>query len=206
MRTLSQRERRFLMFLGPAVLVILMLRYIVFSDSAPSPAAPSGMPDSGNPAFGNVAMARQRAARLRQMAALVPAREAVLKQTDSDLADRERGIIQADTAPQAQAALLEIARRVGKGGQIDVRGGDLGAPKPFGEYGLVFATVTFECHVEQLVNFLADLSHQPELIVPSEERITSSGTAKEKTMNVRMVLAGIVPKRLVPEKKGLGAF
>ncbi len=200
MRTLSQRERRFLMFLGPAVLVILILRYTVFDDSPPSPNPGTGRPDSGS-----IAMARARDARLRQIAALVPAREAVLKQTESDLADRERGILQADTAPQAQALLLEIARRVGKGGQIDVRGGDLGAPKPFGEYGLVFATVTFECHVEQLVNFLADLSHQPELIVPSEERITT-GSAKEKTMNVRLVLAGIVPKRLVPDKKGLGAL
>jgi hypothetical protein len=200
MRTLSQRERRFLLFLGPAVLVILILRYTVFDDSPPSPNPGTGRPDSGS-----IAMVRARDARLRQVAALVPAREAVLKQTESDLADRERGILQADTAPQAQALLLEIARRVGKGGQIDVRGGDLGAPKPFGEYGLVFATVTFECHVEQLVNFLADLSHQPELIVPSEERITS-GSAKEKTMNVRLVLAGIVPKRLAPDKKGLGAL
>jgi len=66
----------------------------------------------------------------------------VLKQTTSDLADREHGILQADTAPQAQAALLEIARRVGKGEDIDVRGGDFGAPKAFGEYGLVFTTVT----------------------------------------------------------------
>ena len=49
--------------------------------------------------------------------------------------------------------------------QIDVRGGDFGAPKVFGDYGLVYATITFECHVEQLVNFLAELSKQPELIV-----------------------------------------
>ncbi len=153
----------------------------------------------------NAALAQQRLARLRQIAATVPAREAVLKQTSSDLADRERGIIQADTAPQAQAALLEIARRIGKNEQIDVRGGDFGAPKAFGDYGLVYATVTFECHVEQLVNFLADLSREPELVVPSEERITS-GNPKEKTMGVRMVLAGVVAKKLVPEKKGLAAF
>jgi hypothetical protein len=150
-------------------------------------------------------MARQRTARLRQIAALVPAREAVSRQTASDLADRERGILQADTAPQAQAALLEIARRVGKSEEIDVRGGDFGAPKAFGEYGLVFTTVTFECHIEQLVNFLADLTHQAELIVPSEERI-ASGSPKEKLMNVRITLAGIVPKKLVPDKKGAGAF
>jgi len=108
-------------------------------------------------------------------------------------------------SPQAQAALLEIARRIGKNDEIDVRGGDFGAPKAFGDYGLVYTTVTFECHIEQFVNFLSDLSREPELVVPSEERI-ASGNPKEKTMNVRMVLAGVVAKKLVPEKKGLAAF
>jgi len=192
---LSPGGRKLLVFLVPGLLLITAYTYFEDSPTTTAPAADSG----------NIALARQRTARLRQIAALVPAREAVMKQTTSDLADREHGILQADTAPQAQAALLEIARRVGKGEDIDVRGGDFGAPKAFGEYGLVFTTVTFECHIEQLVNFLADLSHQPELIVPSEERITS-GSAKEKLMNVRMVLAGIVPKKLIPEKKGPGAF
>ena len=191
---LSPGVRKLLLIMVPSLLLITAYTY--FEDSPTTTAAA----DSGN-----IALARQRTARLRQIAALVPAREAVLKQATSDLADREHGILQADTAPQAQAALLEIARRVGKGEDIDVRGGDFGAPKAFGAYGLVFTTVTFECHIEQLVNFLADLTHQPEMIVPSEERITS-GSAKEKLMNVRMVLAGIVPRKLVPEKKGPGAF
>ena len=150
-------------------------------------------------------MARQRAARMRQLIATTPARTASFKQVTADLADRERGILQADTAPQAQALLLEIARRVGKSNEIDVRGGDFGSPKTMGEYGLVYATITFECHVEQLVNFLADLSRQPELIVPSEERISSTNP-KLKMMSVRMILAGVTPKKLIPEKKGLGAF
>jgi hypothetical protein len=194
---LSPGIRKLLLFLVPTLVIITVLEYTVLDNPSPSGARAA---DSGN-----IALAQQRAARMRQLAALVPARLAVYKQTASDLADRERGIIAADTAPQAQATLLEVARRVGKGQQIDVRGGDLGAPKAFGDYGLVFATVTFECHVEQLVNFLADLSQQPELIVPSEERFVS-GNAKEKVMNVRMVLAGVVPKKLVPEKKVLGAF
>jgi hypothetical protein len=150
-------------------------------------------------------MAQQRAARLREIIATTPAREAIMKQAAADQADRERGILQAETAAQAQAALLEIARRVAKGDEIDVRGGDLGAPKPFGDYGLVYATVTFECRIEQLVNFLADLGKQPELVVPSEERISAT-QSKQKTLNVRLLLAGVVAKKLVPEKKGLGAF
>jgi hypothetical protein len=196
---LSERDRRALVVLAVGLVVSAVLYFGFPNNSATvGVAAPSVNQDSP-------AMAQQRLTRLRQIAATVPAREAVLKQISSDLADRERGVIQADTAPQAQAALLEIARRLGKDEQIDLRGGDFGAPKAFGDYGLVFATVTFECHVEQLVNFLADLSREPELVTPSEERITS-GNAKDKTMGVRMVLAGVVAKKLVPEKKGLAGF
>ncbi len=196
---LSTRDRRALIVLGAGLAAAAVL-YFVFPNNSgtASVAAPSVNQD-------NTALLQQRLARLRQIASTVPGRETVLKQTSADLADREHGIIQADTAPQAQAALLEIARRIGKDEQIDLRGGDFGAPKAFGDYALVYATITFECHVEQLVNFLADLSREPELVVPSEERVTT-GNQKEKTMGVRMVLAGVVAKKLVPEKKGLAGF
>jgi hypothetical protein len=192
---ITSRDRKALLLLGLAGTIMAFLRFTVLSDSAAAPAASAD----------SVGIAQQRAARLRQIAALVPAREAVLKQVSSDLADRERGLIPGDTAAQAQAAVLEVARRVGKGNQIDIRGGDFQAPKTFGDYGMVYTTVTFECHIEQLVNFLADLARQPELVVPSEERITA-GQAKQKMINVHMILAGVVPKKLIPEKKGLEAF
>jgi hypothetical protein len=193
--TISDRDRRALIILAAGLAVAAVLRFGLSGNSASSTSAPSD----------NIALAQQRLARLRRIADTVPSREAEAKQTGADLADRERGMIPADTAAQAQAALLETARRIGKDEQIDVRGGELGAPKEFGDYGLVYATVNFECRVEQLVNFLADLSHEPQLIVPSEERIISQNF-KEKTMGVRLVLAGLVPKKLVPAKKGLGAF
>jgi hypothetical protein len=193
--SLSPRDRRGLMIIA-ATLVIGAIFYL-------------GYPDSSGPAVSAAAddpkLAQMRLTRLRHVAATVPSREATMKQVSLDLAEREKGILQADTAAQGQAALLEIARRVGKEEQLDVRGGDFATPKAFGDYGLVYATVTFDCHVEQLVNFLADLARQPELIVPSEEHITA-GSGKEKLMGVRIVLAGVVPKKLVPEKKGLGAF
>lgn len=196
---ISQRDRRALILLGVSLAVTAILHFAFRDNSAGVAVVSPTVSRDG------VALAQQRLIKLRQIASTAPAREAVLKQVNADLADRERGIIQADTAAQAQAALLEIARRVGKIEAVDVRGGELGAPKAFGDYGLVYATVTFDCHIEQLVNFLADLSQQPELVVPSEERITASN-AKEKTMGVRIVLAGVVAKKLVPEKKGLAAF
>jgi hypothetical protein len=195
---ISTRDRRALVILAAGLAVAGVLR-LAFSDNPASIVSPSAANQD------NTALPQQRLTRLRQIAATVPAREAAMKRVAVDLADREHGIIQADTAPQAQAALLEVARRIGKNEMIEVRGGEFGAPKPFGDYGLVYATVTFECHIEQLVNFLADLAREPELVVPSEERL-SAGNAKEKTMAVRMVLAGLVAKKLVPQKKGLAAF
>jgi hypothetical protein len=196
--TITPRDKKALLALAAAALIYVILQYTGIADPSASTVAGSRGADS-------VELAQQRAARLRQIAALVPAREAVMKQVSSDLADREKGLIRADTAAQAQAAVGEVAVRVGKANQIDIRGGDFPAPKTFGEYGVVYSTVTFECHIEQLVNFLADLSHQPELVVPSEERITAS-QPKQKLVTVRMVLAGVVPKKLIPEKKGFGTF
>ena len=194
--TLSQRDRRALVILAAALLVMAIVYFGV----------PSGTTTASSTAsIDNVTLAEQRVGRLRQLAAVAPARAAVMKQVSADLADRERGLIQADTAAQAQAAVLEIARRVGKSNQLDIRGGDFPAAKSFGDYGLVYATVTFDGHIEQLVNFLSDLSHQTELVVPSEQRLTA-GNAKQKMLSVRMILAGVVAKKLIPEKKGLGAF
>ena len=190
---LSERDRRALLIMAVAVIAGAVLYY----------ALPSG---STGTTSGVVAqdptLASQRLARLRQVAAALPAREAMARQTSAALAMREAGILQADTAAQGEAALLETARRIGKEDQLDVRGGDFGSPKVFGDYALVYATITFECHVEQLVNFLADLAKEPQLIAPSEEHITA-GSAKDKTMNVRMVLAGVVAKKLMPQKRGL---
>ena len=57
---------------------------------------------------------------------------------DEDKQLREKGIIHAPTAQQAQAHLLETIRRVGKGEGIDVRGGEFPELRPLGdEYGEV---------------------------------------------------------------------
>lgn len=194
--TISQRDRRAVMLMGAALFVAAILYFALPQSSS---VAVSKVPDSTE-------MTERRLTRMRQIAITLPAQEKVLKQVSADLADRERGLIVADTAAQAQASLIEIARRAGKREQLDIRGGEFSTPRTFSDYGLVYATITFDCHIEQLVNFLADLSQQPELVVPSEERIVSGNNVKDKTVSVRMVLAGAVAKKLVPEKKGLAAF
>ncbi len=193
---LSKRDRTALMILGGAVGIFLLLQFVI-------------LPDNDAPASAPVTMStdqlRQRVALLRQTAASLPVREALLKRTDADLADRERGVIQAATAAEAQSEVLQTAQRIGKANEIDVHSGDFPAPRAFGDYAIVYTNVSFDCHIEQLLNYLADLTREPQLVVPSEERITATNP-KDKTVTVRMLLAGVVAKKLLPEKKGLGVF
>ena len=195
---LAKRDRRALLLLGSAALVIAVLELAVVE----RPAAPSIT------SADSVATAQKRLVRVRQLAETLPVREQVAKVASEDLVRREKGIIQADTLPQAQAQLLQILRRItaAQSPPLDVRNVEVGQSRPLGEdYGEISVPVSFECRIEQLVNLLADITAQPELLAVNGLRVTS-GRAKEKTMNVRLTLAGVVPRKLVPERKAGGAL
>jgi hypothetical protein len=193
---MSDRDKRALVGFVVAVLVILILRNVFLADRQ------AAVVKAGE----TVAQAEKRLAKVREVAAMVPGKQRVLTQVDGDLAAREKAIMDEDTAPEAQARLLVLARKVAAAEGIEVRGGEFGQAKVFGsDYGEVFATVSFTCPIEKFVNFMAGISHEPELVGPSEIRINSQN-AKEKTVTVRMTLGGLVAKKLVPEKKGFQAF
>lgn len=193
---LTTRDRRAIVLLGAGLLTVLVLRFGVYRDSQTTVVE----------AKDSIPLAEKRLARLRQAQMLVPAKKAALKTVSAAVAQREKGIIQAPTAQQVQAHLLETIRRVGKTEGIEVRGGEFPEVRPLGEeYGEAAVSVNFECRIEQLVNFLAALTQEPELLATNEVRV-SSGNSKAKTVGVRLTLAGVVPRNLVPVKKGLLSF
>jgi len=195
---MSAREKRLLLLLGPAVVVILVIRFGFLSDSAPAAKIV--------PAGRSAPQAEKQLAKFRKVAATVPAKEALLAQVDAELDAREKGVLAAATAPQAQARLFEVARKVAKAEGLDIRGGELGQVKNFGnDYGEATAAVSFECHIDQFVNFMSGLSHEPELLAPSDLHINTANP-KEETILVRMTLGGLVPKKMVPEKKGFSLY
>ena len=117
---------------------------------------------------------------------------------------REKRLLQADTAAQAQAQVRQIVSRVARGQNppVDIRASEFGAVKPLGtEYGEVPVTVTIECGIEQLLNIIAEMSSQPEMVAVNELRVYASN-AKQKTTTVRLTVSAAVAKRLVPERKG----
>ncbi len=191
--TLTGRDKRALLILAAAVVVILASNAFLTREQPVKAAVGTD----------SLFVAQKRLDRLRRVAATLPEKEAALKKISAELATRDKGLIQADTAAQAQAQLLQIFRRLARAQApaIEIKTVEMGQIRPLGDdYGEILVPVTFECRVEQLLNLLADVTAQPELVSTSEIRVVSANQ-KEKTMTVRLTLAGVAPKRLAPRKK-----
>ena len=194
---LQARDRRALAWLAVSALLGLVVRFWPVNDGAAAVVAPTGDP---------VTLAETRLARLREAAATVPGKESVFKKVSAELAVREKGIILADTAAQAQAQVIQIIRRLGAAEvpPIEIRSTELNPIRPLGDgYGEASVAVQIECRIDQLVNLLAALETLPELVATSDLRVLSAN-AKEKTVAVRLAVTGVVQRRLVPEKSQAG--
>jgi len=196
---MTDRDRKALQLLGGALVIVAVIYFWPDGGSA-TPGAPVAGAAADSPA-----LVEQRLERVRRMMLQVPDKEAILKAAKADLAGREKGLLQADTAPQAQAQLFQILRRVGRSlpQPIDIRASEIGQAKSFGDdYGEVSVSVIFDCGIEQLVNYLADLGAQPELLATSELRV-GFAREKDKVLPIRLTVSGLVPRKLIPEKKGV---
>lgn len=190
--TTGTLDRKTAILLVGGVAAILVLRFVVMADHGPSGvvAAAESAP-----------LAEARLKRLREVAATLPAREQQFKQATDELQLREKGILKADTGAQAQTLLQEKLRRLGQANGIDIRGMEDARVRPLGnDYGEAMVYVRFSCGIEQLVNLLAQIGNEPELLATNQIQITGS-TAKEKILQVRLGLSGVVSKKIAQEKK-----
>jgi hypothetical protein len=190
---MDPRHRRMLPVLGGILILGLLIRFWPESSSAPAVVAPTA---------DTIALAEKRLAKLRETAATVPARETILKDATAELAIREKGIIVADTAAQAQAQLIQMIRELGRAESpiVEIRTTEGFGIRPFGDaYGEATVSVLLDCRIDQLVNLLAGIAARKELVSASDLRIGSTNT-KEKTITVHLTVAGVVPRKLVPEK------
>ncbi len=191
--SLSPRERRLLSW--TAVSVVLSLPVFFWSVGGNSGGAVVAPTDSA-------ALAEKRLARLRDAAATVPQKEEIFKSLSADLAKREAGLIRTETAAQAGAALLQILTRLCGSQQITIKQPELLPIVPLGDaYGEAVVAINIECHIDQLINLLADISSQPELLTTTDLQVQAANP-KEKTVNVRLAVGGVTPRSLVPAKPG----
>ena len=190
--TLQDRDKRALKILGTMLFSGLTWMFWP-SDDATKPVAQA---TSNTPAG-----LEQQLERLRSKEAQIPAKQGLLKDLQNQLNVREKGLIIADTLPQAQAILVQSVRQVARQEGFDLRNVSIGQPAIYGgEYGQIAVQITAECRIEQVVNFLADLTKRPELIATEDMRI-NQGNPQNKVLNFGVTVSGLVPKRLVPEKR-----
>lgn len=198
--SLTDRDKRALVLLGVAVVLMLGVRlWLDRSDAAPAVAPVSSIPS-----------AEERLAQVRRLAAQAPARQKQIEALAAEVGKWEQGLIAADTAQQAQAQILQILRRLASAQQpkLEFRSEEIGPVRPPGKgkyYGEALVTVSFVAGIEQLVNLLADLAAQPEAL-GTEELLISAANPKEKTLAVRLTVAGLIPARLAPEARGIGSL
>jgi len=190
--SMQPREKQ-LLIAWPVVMALFAAIY--FWPSSDATATATGR-------FTDIPTAQQRVARLRQLAASLPAREKVVEDARKELAGREQGLVHAPTAAQQQAGLLQTVRRLARAQSIELQQSEIGATQPFGKtYGEALVTVTFTCRIEQLVNLVADISAQKELIATREMQVRQA-EEKRKTVFVRMTISAITPKDMLPAAPG----
>ena len=136
----------------------------------------------------SVSLAEKQLAKLREAAATVPQKQEILKQVAGDLALREKGIIVADTAQQAQSQIIQILRKLGhdENPRVEMRSQEFGPVRPLGDiYGEVLVTVQIDCGIDQLVNILVGLAARPELIASKRVFKPNSQTPARKMRRIQ---------------------
>ena len=197
--TLQQRDKRALAGLGVAVVLSLAIAFWPSGDSAPQ--VVSALPTS-------IPQAEQRLDQLNKIVATVAGKQKVLDALNTQLVTHEKGLLPGDTAAQAQAGLLKRVQSLARAQSppIDIGQVEMGPIRPIAKsYGETQVTVVAICRIEQLVQLLADLSAQPELIATSDLQVNVADSTK-KTVTVRLTVSGLVPLKLVPERKTGGLF
>jgi Tfp pilus assembly protein PilO len=184
-------DRKSVVVLVVGVALILAIKYGVYGDHATSSIT----------AVETIPQAEQRLNNLRQAAATVAGKEELLKHSTAELAEREKGMLQAPTEAQAQAQLLETLNNLARNNGIATVGGDF-RDKPLSkDYGEVAVTVRFGCDIVQLVNLMAALADHSQILATDDMRI-SGGTDKTKRVQVMLTVSTVVARKLLPEKKG----
>lgn len=193
--TITSRDRRALLLLGIAVAAVLGWRLWTGQSEVQSSAPTVNLP---------IATLEKRLAALRARAALNPAKQGVREALSKAIDEREKALLRADTPQQAQAALLAKVRAVLERQDPPLQAGQI-EMTPIGsageDYGEVAVTVAFPCAIEQLVNVLADIRAMEDAVATRNIAVSILNRQK-KILNVRLTVAALTPRELVPEPTG----
>jgi hypothetical protein len=187
---LTSRDRRALFVLS-LVIAALACRWAVMGTQSPTS---EGLLQHGPDERLLTILANRRKA-----AATVPQKRQVLRQLVTELESREKRFLQADTAEQAQAQLLQMLKTLMSQQlpPLEIKRIELSSPQLVSQaYGEVSVSVTIECTIDELLNLIADLSDSRQLVATDE---ISLDTADKnlKTIRARLTTTGLVRHTLI---------
>ena len=190
MKRLTRKRKPLLFGTLGVMLASVMVRYGAFSAGQEVVVAHDTIP-----------VAKQRLEILRRKAAQVPGKEAVLKRVLGELDVREKGVVQAETAEQARAHLMEVLHLTALANGFDTTGtSQLPEPKALDKhYGQVSVGQNFTCGIDQLVIFLSAIANEPEILATDSISLQPVRNSN-KEIQVRLVFSGVIPKKLIPMK------
>lgn len=195
MAPLNERDKRALLILGLAAVAALVLEI-----GLPGPGATGG-PEAGVSAS-SIQLAERRVRRLQEVARQRPRAAAEAEAAAKALAATERGLLKATTPALAEAEMLQIMKDMLGAQGISMQSSEFGVPKAAGgDYAQAPLTVNFTCGIEQWINLMATLRNAPQTLSSVDIRLAPAD-AKNKTVQVRMVVAGYIPASLVARAKG----
>ena len=191
----TERERRLLIGLVPALMITVFVYYWTEPSSSVTPVVAD--------TAAAIDVAQARLDRVRAISATIPPLQDLKQKSSAELAQWEKRLVQADTPAQAQAQLLQIFRRVARlqGPSLDIRSSDLGTVQPSNGYSEIAMNINVECQIEGLLNLLTDIASQPEFLSWRDLRVSSPDN-KQKRIVVSLTLLALAPAKLIPRPAG----
>ena len=195
MGSLSQRDRRALLLLAGTVVVFLVLQFGVLPRT-------EGGAVSSTPAD----VLEKHLRRLQQVAQQKPRASAEAAGAARELAEIEKGLLPAATSALASAQMQQVMKELLSSQGITLQASEFGTVKAVSEdYAQVPLTVAFTCSIDQWINWMAAVRNAHQVLSTLEMRLNQKDP-KNKTVDVRMVVAGYIPASLLGPAKRAGAM
>ena len=195
MASLTERDKKALLILGVALALALVLQF--------------GIPSRQDPGAASSSSAEKTERRLRRLQEIARQRPRVAADADAAakaLGETEKGLLKAATPALASAQMQQLMKDLLSAQGINMEASEFGAVKAAGEdYAQVPLTVLFRCPIEQWINLMSAVRNAPQVLSTVDLRITPSD-AKNKLMQVRMIVAGYIPASMVAVSKGAGGL
>jgi len=197
LRNLQAREKRALGALAGAFLLFLLAQFIALPWMEAAEKLRASLP-----------LKEKTLRKYHNLAALVGLRETDWRTIQGRLAEAERGLLDSKAAALASAELQQRLQQMAEQHGIELRSTDFPPVRPLkpadAGYALAPVGLSFECTLDQLVNFLAAVAAGPKTLSIEQLSIMANPPRPDrprKMVTVRLVVRGLMAQEAAAPPK-----